>query len=355
METTEHVHEVEVVAETAIERRAGGLPSLSPDALALLAAAERQVDDDRQAYGKAASTRRAYDSTVAAYSRFCESVGLVEVARTGAAVRAWLNYLRTGETTGMEPRSPVRPSTLARHAYALVSEGFCSSQDVADVVRVERRKAAAEGRHGKRQAHALTTVEVWAMADAAAREGGVKGARDRALVLLGFALGWRRSELVALDVSDVEVRAHGVLVTLRGPSKSDQAAEQGRSVWVPAETDATARAYCPRSAFLAYLEAAGHETGPLFRGATRHGTLREGRLTGEAVADVLHKLAVEAGVHGQVTGHSLRAGFVSEAKRRGAPDHHVMRSTGHVTSAMLAVYARESSAEAAAISVLSAR
>src|SRR5690606_36658359 len=95
---------------------------------------------------------------------------------------------------------------------------------------------------------------------------GIRGTRDHALLLVGFASGFRRSELVALDVADLDFGADGLTVTLRR-SKSDQEGA-GRKVGIPFGSDP---ATCPVRSLKAWLEVAGISKGAAFCSVSRHG------------------------------------------------------------------------------------
>jgi len=101
---------------------------------------------------------------------------------------------------------------------------------------------------------------------------GLAGLRDRALLLLGFAGAFRRSELVALDVADTEETETGMLVTIRG-SKTDQE-RQGVTIAI-----ARGDIACPVKALRAWLDAAGIEAGPLFRPIDKAGTVAASSIT----------------------------------------------------------------------------
>lgn len=160
-------------------------------------------------------------------------------------------------------------------------------------------------------------------------EPTVRALRDRAIVLLGFALGARRSELVALDVADVTDCAEGLSVAvLRAKTRTET-----DDVAVPWAAKATV---CPVRAVRAYLAALaerGITAGPLFRRITRSDTVLPDRLTPESVADVVAGLAkaadlpVPAGFRGW-SGHSLRRGFATEARRAGADPLRIARQGG---------------------------
>lgn len=163
------------------------------------------------------------------------------------------------------------------------------------------------------------------------------GARDRALLLVGFASGFRRSELVALDVADVEFRREGLLITLRR-SKTDPAG-QGRPVGIPyGSTPAT----CPVRALQDWLAGAGISEGPVFRPVNRHGRVRPGRLSDRAVARVVPRSAQAAGLDAvRYAGHSPRAGLATSAAAAGVPEWVIARQTGHRSTATLRRYIRQ--------------
>src|ERR1700747_993241 len=138
------------------------------------------------------------------------------------------------------------------------------------------------------------------------------GLRDRALLLIGFGGALRRSELVALDVADLEETETGLLVTIRG-SKTDQ--DRGGVTIAIARGDVA----CPVKALRAWLNAADIEAGPIFRPIDKGGTVRDSRLTDRSVANIVKAYAKRAGFDASMfSGHSLRAGFpTSAAGKRG--------------------------------------
>lgn len=161
------------------------------------------------------------------------------------------------------------------------------------------------------------------------------GLRDRAVLLLGWFLAVRRSELVALDVADVVEVREGLLVTIRR-SKTDQEGE-GRKAGVPFAGDAD---LCPIRAVRAYVDAAGVTEGALFRDV-RAGRVRD-RLGDAAVAEIVKRAVRRSGIDPRVfAGHSLRSGFVTEALRRGKSLEAVMNHTGHRSERVARGYKRD--------------
>jgi len=163
-----------------------------------------------------------------------------------------------------------------------------------------------------------------------------KDIRDKALLLVGFAGGFRRSELVDLNVEDVEYARQGMIVTLRH-SKTDQEGA-GRRIGIPFGRTR----WCPVKAIETWLTTAEIEKGAVFRVLDRHSRIHAKRLSGEAVSIILKTRLQQAGIDPeQYSGHSLRAGFATSAAMAGASTMKIRQQTGHTSDAMLARYIRE--------------
>jgi integrase len=163
------------------------------------------------------------------------------------------------------------------------------------------------------------------------------GLRDRAILLLGFAGAFRRSEIVALDVADLVTRREGLQVTLRR-SKTDQEGE-GVVKGIPKGRHA---ATCPVRAVEAWIAAAQLTSGPLFRPIDRHGTIKPVRLADFHVARLIKRLAAACGLDPtQYSGHSLRAGLATAAAAAGVAERAIMRQTGHRSEKMVRRYIRD--------------
>ena len=159
--------------------------------------------------------------------------------------------------------------------------------------------------------------------------------RDRALLLLGFAGGFRRSELVGLDVSDLSWTRQGIVITLRR-SKTDQTAE-GRRVGI----SYGGGRHCPVQALEQWLVVSGIERGPLFRSINRYGATSSARLSGEAVSLIIKQRVEAAGFEpAGFSGHSLRAGFVTSAAMAGVPTWKIRLQTRHSSDLTLNRYIR---------------
>jgi integrase len=160
------------------------------------------------------------------------------------------------------------------------------------------------------------------------------GLRDAAVLVLGFASSCRRSELVALNVEDLEETEEGLRIRIVR-SKSDPEA-QGREVAVPYGSQVET---CPVRTVRAWLRASGRECGPLFCPINRHDQAQEGRLTDKSVARIVQRACVRAGLDARkYAGHSLRRGFATTAATNGAPRVAIKRQTGHRSNAVLDSY-----------------
>jgi integrase len=166
----------------------------------------------------------------------------------------------------------------------------------------------------------------------------MRAARDKALILVGFAGAFRRSELVGLQYQDMTQYDSGMELLLRR-SKTDQEGA-GRTVFLPYARGSL----CPVKALKNWLELAGITTGPLFRPINRHDQV-VGRkaLTPQSVALIVKaSVRMMAGVEASnmVAGHSLRAGYCTEAATVGLQPYQIREQTGHRSDVTLARYIR---------------
>lgn len=165
----------------------------------------------------------------------------------------------------------------------------------------------------------------------------VIGVRDRALFLIGFAGGLRRSELVALDVGDVEWKEEGVILNIN-TSKTDQEGEGHRIGIHYGNHELT----CPVLALKNWLLDGEIFDGPIFRGVDRHGNVSAKRLSDRNVAMIIKRCVVRAGLPPeQYAGHSLRAGLVTTAAMNDAPVSSIMKQTRHNSFDTVRGYIRE--------------
>jgi integrase len=161
--------------------------------------------------------------------------------------------------------------------------------------------------------------------------------RDRALLSLGFFSAMRRGELVALRVEDLAFGPDGLTVTVR-KSKTDQFA-QGAPVYIVPQADPL---ICPIVLLKRYLEVSGLKSGPLFRRIdSRSDCMGDRQLTDQVVALIVKACVEAVGLDPTLfAGHSLRAGFITEAAQRGVSMNNIMRHSRHTSERVAATYIR---------------
>ena len=165
------------------------------------------------------------------------------------------------------------------------------------------------------------------------------GLRDKAILLVGFAGAFRRSEIVGLQVRDVQSSDAGLIVTLRR-SKTDQE-DASFTKGIPIRTRNTT---CPKCALEAWLQLAGITSGPIFRPVDRWGHVGNRALSSLGVARAVKRALTALDVDTtDYSGHSLRAGLVTAAAMAGVSERVIMQQTGHKNTAMLCRYIREGS------------
>jgi integrase len=223
-----------------------------------------------------------------------------------------------------------RVAALSKAHQALGAENPCESLLVRATLRGLRRTFGT----AQKQAKALLRDDLFLVLDAIGCD--LKDSRDRALLLLGFAGGFRRSELVGLNLVDIEQVRQGLIVTLRH-SKTDQEGA-GRKIGVPHGRTR----HCPVAAVSDWLKRSGIIEGAIFRPINRHGQLQPKRLSGDAVSEVIRERLAAACMNTEgYSGHSLRAGFATSAAQAGASTLKIRAQTGHASDAMLSRYIRD--------------
>jgi integrase len=301
------------------------------------------------------NTALAYRSRWRSFESWCRAVGRVALPATAQTVAAYLTYLAVDQglkaTTADSHLTAIR--AVHRGAGATPPDGLTARKVV---VAAQRREAARDGRYGPRKAVPVMAADLPAIV-AACDPDTPAGLRDRAVILLGFALLARRAELAALGVPDAEhVPGEGLAVTIR-VSKTDQAA---RGV-VRRIHYASAEELCPVRAVLAWLEhlaARGITSGPLFTRIDRWGNIgagaggryrrdgqdnRDGRLRPQAIGDIVAAACLAAGLgerdpapsgppgerpppdQRRYSGHSLRRGGATSMLKAGAQPLNVSR------------------------------
>ncbi|MHB1447429.1 MAG: site-specific integrase [Acidimicrobiales bacterium] len=278
---------------------------------------------------KAPSTVRAYGSDLRHFTSWCEARGLSAVPAEPETVAAYLTELADGGSKASTIRR--RVSSISKGHKVAGAPNPTTHEGLRTVLAgIRRELGTAEA--GKAPA---TTAELRRMVATLGTDR--IGIRDRAVLLLGFAGAFRRSELAALNVEDITDTDEGLVVTVRR-SKTDQAGA-GRKLGIPYGSNP---ATCPVRAFRAWLEVAELRSGPLFPRIDRAG--RGQPMSAQAVAIVVKRAAGRAGLDAaDFAGHSLRAGLATSAAAAGVSERVIAEQTGHRSMAVLRRYIREGS------------
>lgn len=346
--TEDASHDEGSTATTAVETELA-VPSPLPDASATLPAHLEHLADRARGYVEAASsanTRKAYASDWKHFSAWCRRSNLPVLPPEPQIVGLYITACASGTAErGVKANSV---STIERRLSALT---WNYTQRGTPLNRRDRHIATVLA--GIRNTHAAPPLQkeavlpehLIAMLESLDR-GTLRGLRDRAMLLIGFAGGLRRSEIVGLDCGRgqtedgrgwVEILDNGMLVLLRGKTGWREV-EIGRG-----SSDAT----CPVVVLQTWLKLARIAHGPLFRRVRGEGKeVGPDRLTDRQVARLVKRAAVNAGVRGDLSeaereekfsGHSLRAGLASSAE---VDERYVQKQLGHASAEMTRRYQR---------------
>ena len=296
-----------------------------------LASLGRQAQEFAAA-AKAGNTLRAYQADWNDFRDWCEAH---QCAALPAAPEAVALYL-TDRAATLKTSSLARRLTTINRAHQAAGQPSPATMQIAIVSEVwkgiKRKKGTAQ--RGKKP---LLTPDLRRII--ASLPEDLQGVRDRALLLAGFAGGFRRSELAALRVADLETAPDGLIVRL-GKSKTDQEG-QGRPVALPYGSDPLT---CPVRALRAWMQQAGISDGPLFRAVDQYGLVSKRALHADSIAYLVKRAAGRAGMEtAEYAGHSLRAGLATQAAMNGATELAIMKQTGHRSLATVRKYIREGS------------
>ena len=320
-------------------------PVAPPPAADRLPARLETLAETARDYAKASSsanTRRAYAADWRHFTTWAHRQGVPPLPPDPQIIGLYIAALASGAAASAAPSSV---KTIERRLSAL-AWNFAQRGQPMD--RADRHIATVLA--GIRRTHGRPPVQKEAVLPedlitmvATLDLGDLRGLRDRAILLIGFAGGLRRSEIVglehgpetALDGGWIEVFDDGLLLTLRGKTGWREV-EIGRG-----SSDAT----CPVAALTTWLKFARIDHGPLFRRVVGK-TVGADRLTDKHIARLVKRTALAAGVRGDLSegereakfsGHSLRAGLASSAE---VDERYVQKQLGHASAEMTRRYQR---------------
>jgi len=275
---------------------------------------------------KAPATRRAYRTDFGRFRAWCGERGTEALPAAPETVAAFLAF---------EAGRGVKPSTIGRRVasirYAHKLAGRTLPTD-GERVRATLRGIRRSLQTAPTRKAPATADKIMAMAPIGRER--LSNLRDRALLLVGFAGAFRRSELVALNVDVVEEMAEGLRINIRH-SKTDQ---EGRGDVIAIPRGAIA---CPVEALMTWLTVAGITTGPVFRPIAKGGRIQDNRLTDRSVSQIIKIHAARVGLEStEFSGHSLRSGFLTSAAARGASIFRMADQSRHKSMDVLRGYVR---------------
>jgi len=282
------------------------------------------------AASRAGSTRRVYASDWRIFIAWCAAR---QIEPLPADPRVVAVFLAAEADAGLKPATIGRRLAAIGHHHRAAGFEPPQTRPGADTIRdvlagirrtngvKPKRKQAADGDAMRDILRAVTGDTPRAV-------------RDRALLAIGMAAALRRSELVALDLDDVALVPEGLRLTIRR-SKTDQQGE-GAEIAIP-----EGRRLQPKALLLAWVALAGFDRGPLFRKLTPQGRITPKPMSDRGVAIVVQTRAAAAGYDPALFGgHSLRAGFLTEAARQGASVFKMREVSRHKSMEVLSDYVR---------------
>ena len=297
-----------------------------------------------------ANTRKAYASDWKHFAAWCRRQNLSPLPPDPQVVGLYITACASGSAVGTATRAG-KPNSVSTIERRLAAIGWNCAQRGMPLDRKDRAVATVmagiRNRHAAppRQKEAILPEDLIAMLETLDR-GTLRGIRDRAMLLIGFTGGLRRSEITGLDLGRdqtedgrgwVEIFDQGALLTLRGKTGWREV-EIGRG-----SSDAT----CPVAALESWIKFAKLAKGPLFRRVTGKGKdVGPDRLNDQEIARLVKKTALAAGVRGDLSeaergqlfaGHSLRAGLASSAE---VDERYVQKQLGHASAEMTRRYQR---------------
>ena len=282
---------------------------------------------------KAKNTVRAYKSDFKDFGLFCVKNGFKTLPSDPKIVSLYLTYLSTKH---------IKLSTIKRR---LVSIGVIHKMKghyldtkhpiiIENLMGIKRRKGIVQ--KGKKPILINDLKKIIDVINEQKIED-IKKLRDKSIILIGFSGGFRRNEIVSLDVEDLDFVFEGLKITVRR-SKTDQFGE-GLTKGLPYFEN---KIYCPVTTLQRWLNVSKIKKGPLFRRFSKGSKLTNNRLTDQTVALIIkHYLNYTNINSSNYSGHSLRSGFATSAAEGGAEERSIMAMTGHKSTEMVRRYIKE--------------
>ncbi len=282
---------------------------------------------------KADNTIRAYKSDFKDFGLFCVQNGFKNLPSDPKIVSLYLTHLSAKE---------VKLSTIKRRLVSIgvihrIKGHYLDTKHpviVENILGIKRRKGTVQ--KGKKPILINDLKKILDIIDQQNFED-IKKLRDKSIILIGFAGGFRRNEIVSLDYEDLEFVYEGVKITVKR-SKTDQYGEGSLKALPYFENNI----YCPVTTLKRWLNLSKITRGPIFRRFSKGSRLTKYRLTDQTVALIIKDYINKAGIDAKnYSGHSLRSGFATSAAESGAEERSIMTMTGHKSTEMVRRYIKE--------------
>lgn len=306
---------------------------------------DEPLDEDEARYAHAAradNTLRGYRSDWEDWTAWCATHGHRPMPASPTAVARYLTYLAA---QGAKVGTMSRRRSALRFAHQLANLPSPTATARVEVVweGIRRTHGAPPDQSAPLEPPALfdvldacPTEKVW-RTRGRPPEPSLAGARDRALLMVGFVGAFRRVELSAIDVEHIAPHPRGRVIAAPR-SKENQTGLEPELVVLPYSASP---ARCPVRLLDAWLELADITNGAVFRGITKSNKVRDQRLHPESVNDIVQAAVARAGIDSDpYSAHSLRAGFVTHSHRRGASDRAIAHQTRHRSLESVGQYVR---------------
>jgi len=282
---------------------------------------------------KAINTIRAYKSDFKDFGSFCIKHSFKALPTEPKIVALYLTYL-SGKDAKM---STLRRRLVSISVMHKLKGHYLDTKHpviIENLMGIKRRKGSIQ--KGKKP---ILINHLKAIINVINKEKieEIKKARDKAIILIGFGGGFRRTELMSIDYEDLEFVAEGVKITIKR-SKTDQFGE-GMIKGLPYFANET---YCPVAHLKKWIKISDIKDGPIFRRFVKGCSLTSNRLTDQSVVLLIKSYLKLAGIENKnYSGHSLRSGFATVSAESGADERSIMAMTGHKTTQMVRRYIRE--------------
>ncbi|MCR5890840.1 tyrosine-type recombinase/integrase [Hymenobacter sp. J193] len=295
----------------------------------------------------AANTERAYKSDLNTYAEFCALHGFTAVPADVTTLTEYVAHLASEKPTpdaggGREKKKGQQPltgphalATIRRHLAAIRKAHQLSGHPMPATV--DALNIVMEGiarTLGKRQDQALAfTVEELKQAIRSIDLETTAGLRDRALLLVGFAGAFRRSELVDLNIEQLEFTERALLVHLAKSKTNQYGAVEDKAIFYAPNAD-----FCPVRCLRAWLNLLGRTTGPLFVKIPRATPGQMAAPSDKRLSDISINKLVQKRLGPAYSAHSLRVSFVTVAVLNGQSHKAIKNQTKQKTDAMIERY-----------------